>query len=84
MLGTLLYYARSVDPTMLVALNELSHEQANPTETTESKLKHLLDYAATHPIATIRYYASDMVLWIDSDATYLVAPKARSRVGGYF
>jgi hypothetical protein len=69
---------------MLVALNNISHEQANPTTNTEQKIQHLLDYAATHPDATIRYYKSDMVLWIDSDAAYLVAPQARSRVGGHF
>ena len=44
----------------------------------------LLDYVHTYPTATIRYKASDMCLHIDSDAAYLVAPKARSRVGGHF
>ena len=43
-----------------------------------------MDYVNTYPNAYIRYYASDMVLHIDSDAAYLVAPKARSRVAGYF
>ena len=43
-----------------------------------------MDFVATHPNAYIRYYASDMVLHIDSDAAYLVAPKAKSRVAGYF
>ena len=43
-----------------------------------------MDYLATYPNAYIRYYASDMVLNIDSDAAYLVAPKARSRVAGYY
>ena len=43
-----------------------------------------MDYVHTYPNAYIRYYASDMVLHIDSDAAYLVAPKARSRVAGYF
>jgi hypothetical protein len=38
---------------------------------------------ATHPVATIRYIASDMVLWVESDASYLTAPKARSRAAGY-
>jgi hypothetical protein len=82
--GTLLYYARAVDPTMLVALNEIGHEQAQPTQQTKHKIQHLLDYATTHPEATIQFYKSDMILWIDSDAAYLVAPQARSRVGGYF
>ena len=44
----------------------------------------LMDYIATHPSATIRYYASDMRLYFDSDAAYLVLPNARSRGAGYF
>ena len=44
----------------------------------------LLDYLHTHPNAKIRYHASDMQLHIDSDAAYLVAPKEKSRVAGYF
>ena len=43
-----------------------------------------MDYVYTYPNTFIRYNASDMVLHIDSDAAYLVAPKARSRVAGYF
>ena len=39
---------------------------------------------ATHPDAIIRYYPSDMVLNVHSDASYLTAPKARSRAGGHF
>jgi hypothetical protein len=30
--GTLIYYAQSVDNTMLVALSSIAAEQANPTE----------------------------------------------------
>ena len=43
-----------------------------------------MDYAATYPNTFVRYKASDMVLNVDSDAAYLVAPKARSRIAGYF
>jgi hypothetical protein len=38
----------------------------------------------THPNAKIRYRASDMILNVHSDASYLSAPKAHSRAGGYF
>ncbi len=38
----------------------------------------------THPDATIRYRASDMILNVHSDASYLSTPKACSRAGGYF
>jgi hypothetical protein len=43
-----------------------------------------LDYLATHPDATIRYHASDMILHIHSDASYLSVSNARSRLGGLF
>ena len=82
--GSLLFYARAVDPSMLVALNEIATKQAKPTEDTQRKLQHLLDYVATHPNAVIRYHKSDMVLHVDSDAAYLVLPEARSRMAGHY
>ena len=48
------------------------------------KVKHFLDYAASHPDAIITYCASDMVLAAHSDASYLSELKARSRAGGNF
>jgi hypothetical protein len=44
----------------------------------------MLDYLATHPDATIRYHASDMILHIHSDASYLLVSNARRRLGGLF
>ena len=82
--GLFLYYSRGCDPTIVVALNEISNNQASPTEQTKQACDMLLDYLATHPDATIRYYASDMVLAICSDAAYLVLPNARSRAAGHF
>ena len=43
-----------------------------------------MDYAATYSNVYVRYYASDMVLSIDSNAAYLVLPNTRSRIAGYF
>lgn len=82
-IGVLLYYARAVDSTMLVALGTLASSQAACTQATADACVQLLNYAATHPDATVRYNASDMILAVDSDASYLSAPKARSRVAGY-
>jgi len=82
--GSLLYYARAVDPTMLVALNAIASQQAAPTTTTVHKVEQLLDYAATQPNATIEYTPSEMILKIHSDASYLSEPKAQSRYGGHF
>jgi hypothetical protein len=82
--GSFLYYARTVDPTILMALSEIATQQNKPTENTKKRVDNLLDYMATHPMAKIRYRASDMVLNIHSDASYLSASKARSRAGRYF
>jgi hypothetical protein len=74
--GTLLYYARSVDPTMLPAIGTIAAQQAHGTEATAAAVTHLLDYTATHPNATIRYQASDMILKIHSTASYLSETQA--------
>ena len=81
--GTFLYYARAVDPTMLVALSTIASEQSAPTEATLEKTLYLLDYVASHPDAVLTYSASDMVLNLHSDASYLSEPRARSRAGGH-
>ena len=49
-----------------------------------AKAKHLSDYLATHPDATIRFRASDMVLNVHSDASHLSETKAHSRACGHF
>ena len=82
--GTFLFYSRCVDPTMLTALNALAEEQESPTAATMKKVQQFLDYAASHQNSTIRYRASAIQLWIDSDAAYLVSAKARSLVAGYY
>ncbi len=49
-----------------------------------AKAKQVLDYLATHQDATIRFRASDMILNVHSDASYLSETKAHSRVCGHF
>jgi hypothetical protein len=83
-IGTLLYYARAVDSTILVALGTLASAQSTATQATLHAAEHLLDYCATHPHATVRFQASDMCLHIHSDASYLSESKARSRAAGHF
>ena len=82
--GTFLYYAMALDNTMLVALGSIASQQSVATATTMSAANMLLDYAASNPIAKIRYHASDMQLHTHSDASYLSEPKARSREAGFF
>jgi hypothetical protein len=79
-----LYYARAVDLTVLMPLNDIATEQTKATEKTQAATNQLLDYLATHPDAAIRYHASDMILHIHSDTSYLSVSNARSRLGGLF
>jgi hypothetical protein len=74
----------SVEPTFLMPLNDIATEQTKATEKTQAATNQLLDYLATHQEATIRYHASDMILHIHSDASYLSVSNARSRIGGLF
>ena len=62
--GNFLYY-------MLTSLGYIVAQQANPPEYKIQKVKQLLDYAATHPDAIITYHASDMVLAVHINTSYL-------------
>ena len=70
--------------TIPLALSDIASEQANPTEKTTKRVRQLLDYMATHPEAKIRFCASDMILNVHSDTSYLSAAKGRRCAGGYF
>ena len=83
MIGTILYYARAVDDTILVSLGTLASKQSAATEATSAATMQLLNYCATHPDAVVRFHASGMQLAIDSDASYLSESEALSRVAGY-
>ena len=82
--GTLLYYARALDASMLPALSGIIRQQAKPTAITQAKAERIMDYIATYPDAYLRCYASDIKLNIHSDASYLVLSNARSRIAGYY
>jgi hypothetical protein len=82
--GSVLYYAREVDPNVLMPLNDIATEQTKATEKTQAATNQMLDYLATHPDATIQYHASDMILHIHSYASYISVSNARSHLGGLF
>jgi hypothetical protein len=69
---------------MLTALSSIAATQAEPTEETMENIKSFLDYAASHQDTILTYQASDMVLIVHSDTSYLSKPKARSCAGGHF
>jgi hypothetical protein len=81
--GTLLYYARTVDPSILTAVHELGSVQANPTTQDMKKVDRLLQYVSTHRQGATRFYGSNMQLQLQTDASYLCRPKARSVLGGF-
>jgi hypothetical protein len=81
--GTLLYYARTVDPSVLTVVHELGSVQAKPTINDMKKMERLLQYISTHQNHGIRFHASSMQLQIQSDASYLCRPYARSVSGGF-
>ena len=80
-LGSFLYYAHAIDLTILHALSAIASEQAKPTKQTMARVQQLLDYMATNPNTVVRYYASDMILNLHSDASYLSAGQGRNRAG---
>ena len=73
-----------IDMTLLVTIGTLTSQQAHATEATMTAVTQLLNYCATNPDATVRFSASNMILHIIPDASYLSATRARSRLGGYF
>ena len=82
-IGTLLYYARAVDPAILTVVHALGSVQAKPTLDDMRKMERLLQYVSVHQNHGVRFHASSMQLMIQSDASYLCRPKARSVLGGF-
>ena len=82
--GCLLYYARGVDPTILPAVNHIASLQSIPTASVKAAMDRLLQYCARFPDNALVFTACDMTLFIQSDASYLSRPQARSVAGGVF
>ncbi len=82
-IGTLLYYARAVDPTLLPIANELASQQASPTVRTLKAVNCALSYAAGNPNKCTIFYYCDMILHGHVDASYLSRSHARFVAGAY-
>ena len=82
--GKFLFLGRAVDSTLLCPISAIASQSSKPTEDTMRHTLQLLDYLATQEDAVLSYHASDMVLEVHSDASYLSKPKACSRAGGHF
>ena len=80
---TLLYYGRAFDPTILTSLSAISFRQVKGTEAVLIAYHQLLDYVATYPNAVIRYHASEIILALDTDASYLSENDGKIRAAAY-
>ena len=72
--GVFLFLAMAVGEGLLTPLSSLVSQQANPTETSMSLCKGFLDFMATQEEAVLTFKASNMVLTIHSNASYLSKP----------
>ena len=75
--GTLLYYGRAVDSTILTTLSTIATEQATPTEKTKTASNQLIDYCASQEETIISNSASNRILTVHSDAGYCNKKKSR-------
>ncbi len=78
-----MYYGQAVDSRLLPATCALASEQSSPTHATMLRFERLLGFASAHLNERKIYRASDMVLRILSDASYLSRPNARSVAGNF-
>ncbi len=83
-IGSILYYAHAVDIMVLMALSSIAIKQLRWTIKTMEKAKQLLDYLATYPDTTILFKASDMILNVHSDTSYLSKSDAQSQACSHF
>jgi hypothetical protein len=82
--GKFLYLGRALDSTLLCPISALVAQSSNPTKDTMRCATQLLDYLGTQEEAILTYIASNMILAVHSNASYLSKPKARSRASGHF
>jgi hypothetical protein len=73
-----------VDSTLLCPISAIASQSSKPTKDMMQQTLQLLDYLATQEDTVLSYHASDMILAVHSNASYLSEPKARSRAGGHF
>jgi hypothetical protein len=67
-----------------MALSSFAIKQSKGTTNTMQKVKQLLNYLSTYPDTTNCYWASDMIMNVHSDASYLSESNAQSRACGHF
>ena len=66
------------------AQREITIVNTNGTNATLAAVEHFLDYMTSNLSPKLQFRASDMILFVGSDAAYLVCPRARIRAGGFY
>ncbi len=61
--GSLLFYARALDLSLLTAVCQLSSQQSTPTQHELSSAHRLLNYVSSHPNPHKTIHPSSMALW---------------------
>ena len=69
-IGCLLYYARAIDSSILVASNKISQSQGTLTFHTLRLCYHLVDLKGTLRNTRVHFHASNILLCVDSDTVY--------------
>ena len=67
---------------MLPALNNIAASQYKPSLHTKFAIDILINCVQIYPNSNIRYHARNMILYVESDATYLFRPGALSSISG--
>ena len=80
--GCIMFYARAVDGTMLPAVNHIASEMKDATQGVMAMADRLLAYTVEYPNNALVLTACDMILHVQTDASYLSRSGARSVVGG--
>jgi hypothetical protein len=81
--GSILYYARAINMTVLKALSSIAVEQTKASNKTMARCTQLLDYLS-HNLDTKVCHASDMMLNIHSNASYLSEAPQSQACGHFF
>ena len=69
---------------MITAPGYIAAQQSKGTNKTYADTLWMINYAITHPKSKKGYTASDMILYIHSDASYLSEIQASSRASGHY
>ena len=82
--GSLLYFARCINCTILATLGSIGTNISDGTERVAAMNAYILNFCAKSRNPKVRYYSRDMQLCGHIDASYLFVSKVRSRAAAYF